>query len=164
MYRAAGEKEVVSAGLKDDGETLAHPSNCGVSWTPIIKRALYFGEKWYNHSGGMDFILETTVNKERLKTYYWFAQDKECILLCNDTDCVKAVRRTVESHIKNLIELTDGEGKELSSFFKTLPNGFNGIDEKTFQEFLSKFKDAVAEYGARELKEHEEYHKMWLQK
>lgn len=90
LYRGVDMEEVLDAGWGDDGITITHPSKLAISWTPRIEQARKFAQNpYYIHKIGR--ILQTTINKERIKTFYWFGANKECVIVLDDSDIVEIV-------------------------------------------------------------------------
>lgn len=84
LYRGVGMDEVVEAGWGDDGVTITHPSKFAISWTPRIEQARKFAQSPYK----IGRILQTTINKERIKTFYWYGDNQECVVVLDDADKV----------------------------------------------------------------------------
>lgn len=148
LYRGVEKAEIDSAGLQPDGKTLINPSNLGISWTPIIRKARNYAsykDIYHSHNGsaitGVEnpkdgYILQVIVPKKRLKTYYWFGRTKECVLLCNDKGKVTVVEKINDKTRKEIY--FDSYGDDMVNFYRKFPNGIKdkNMTRKDMEDFF----------------------------
>lgn len=146
LYRGVEKAEIENAGLKEDGKTLVNPSKCGISWTPKKRRArnfasyedIYFtGNKQnlYGENPKDGYILKVEVDKQRLKTFYWFGRNQECVFLCRDTDKV-----TVDEKINDENRLwfwASDIDDDLFNLMVKHPHGAKDMNQEELNEFLN---------------------------